>query len=92
MSKFMIETTHADSIQACEEIVRYFLNSGSHYLTNADWGCSAGEHKCWIIVEATSEDEALEIVPHQYRKDTRVIKLDQFNLETVDEVFGPYHN
>ena len=91
MPKILLETEHEGTKEGCEQAVRTFLKTGSHFLTNADWGCTDGEHKAWIIIDAESKDEALMIVPHQYRNATKVVELEKFSLDTVDEIFGPHH-
>ena len=39
MPKFLIEVAHEPEVIACARVVEVFLKSGSHFLTNADWGC-----------------------------------------------------
>ena len=58
MNRYLIEVPHDESREACERAIRVFLETGSHYMTHADWGCRDGEHKAWIVVELESKDEA----------------------------------
>jgi len=51
MSRFLIEAPHEGTKQACELAVQTFLKTGSHFMTNADWGCSDGEHKAVRIIQ-----------------------------------------
>ena len=81
MAKFMIEVQHEDDKLACEHTIKIFLNSGSHFLTNADWGCMDGEHKAWFILDVDSKEEALRIVPPAYRKNTKIIQLNKFSIK-----------
>ncbi|MEE9555533.1 MAG: hypothetical protein V3W18_14700 [candidate division Zixibacteria bacterium] len=90
MARFLIEVPHEEGESACLRAVQVFLRSGSHFLTRAEWGCKDGEHKAWIIVEVDSKDEAQNIVPHVYRSKAKVVKLNWFSLEEVDELLG-YH-
>ena len=48
------------------------------YLNNFDWGCSAGVHKGWALIEAESESQALWSVPILIRNKARAIKLEKF--------------
>jgi hypothetical protein len=50
MGKFFIEVPHEGEAVACAKAVRVLLTTGSHFLTNADWGCFDGEHKAWVTV------------------------------------------
>ena len=81
MSRFLIEAPHEGTKQACELAVQTFLKTGSHFMTDADWGCSDGEHKAWIVVDLDTKDEAMLIVPPEYRKSVRIIQLEKFALD-----------
>ena len=63
MDRHLIEVPHDETELACARVVQSFLETGSHYLTNADWGCEDGDHRAWVIVEAESKEEARMIVP-----------------------------
>jgi hypothetical protein len=86
MSKFLIEVSHGTDQVACLHSIAIFLSSGSHFLTNADWGCLDGEHKAWFIMEAESKREALQVVPPVYRNDAKILQLNKFKLEDVQEL------
>lgn len=91
MSKYLIEVHHsADEIE-CHRAVEIFLTSGSHFLTNADWGCFDGVHKAWFIMDADNKDEVIRIVPPAIRKDTSITRLNKFRLKDIDEI-QKYHN
>lgn len=86
MYKYLIEVPHgADKIE-CLHTVAIFLSSGSHFLTNADWGCLDGEHKAWFMMEAESKEEALNVVPAAYRKDAVIRQINKFKLDDVEEL------
>lgn len=84
MAKFLIEVPHADEAAECTRIVKVFLSSGSHLLTNAEWGCMDGVHSAWIIVDVDGRGEALTIVPPALRSDARVVALNEFTLEFIN--------
>ena len=84
MEKFLIEVPHAEDAAACTGIAKVFLSSGSHLLTNAEWGCMDGVHKAWIIVDVDSKSEALGIVPPAFRPVASVTALNSFTLEFVN--------
>ena len=87
----MIEVRHEDDKLACEHSVAIFLNSGSHFLTNADWGCMDGEHKAWFFLDVDSKEEALRIVPPAYRKDTKIIQLNKFSVKDYQTLENRHH-
>ncbi len=86
MPKFLIEVPHSHDQLECAKVVKVFLETGSHFLTHADWGCSDGEHKAWITVDVDSRNEARSIVPHAYRQDARIVQLSSFTMEEIDRI------
>jgi hypothetical protein len=53
-------------------------------LTHADWGCKAGVHSGWLIVELDSRDEAVMMVPPEYRREARIVELSKFSRKDVE--------
>lgn len=90
MPKFLIEHLHEEETVACARVVRIFLETGSHYLTQAEWGCYDGDHRCWIIVEAADREEALSIVPRPLREEAKVVELNRFTLDEIDEILAQH--
>jgi hypothetical protein len=86
MNKYLIEVHHAADIYECKQTVSVFLSSGSHFLTNADWGCKDGIHKAWFMMDADSKDEVMRIVPPAFRKDTTIIQLTKFGLSDYEDL------
>jgi hypothetical protein len=86
MSKYLIEIPHGSEKIECLRSVEILLSSGSHFLTNADWGCMDGVHKAWFIMDTDSKNEALMVVPPAFRKDTKITQLNKFNLIEVKEL------
>jgi hypothetical protein len=86
MAKYLVEVSHSSEKIECLRSIQIFLSTGSHFLTNADWGCLDGEHKAWFTMDVDNKDEALRIVPSFYRKDTKITKLSKFNLKEVEEM------
>ena len=85
MPRYLIEVPHEAEKVACEKAVHELLKTGSHFLTNADFGCNDGEHKAWIIVEVGSKDAARAIVPPEYRHYAKVVELKKFTTEEIEE-------
>ncbi len=90
MSRFLVEVPHEAKEATWLRCVQLFLRTGSHFLSRADWGCKDGAHKAWIIIEVDSKNEAQMIVPYVYRSKAKVVQLNRFSLEEVDELLG-YH-
>jgi hypothetical protein len=86
MTRYLIEVPHENKKEACNQAVKAFMETGSHFVTNADWGCGDGEHKAWLIVELESKDEARSILPPFFRINAKVIELQRFSVEDSDEI------
>ena len=86
MDRYLIEVPHEATEAACNNAIRIFLQTGSHFLRKADWGCHDGEHKAWLIVEVENKDEALQIIPSLFRSVARIIKLHNFTREEMENV------
>ncbi len=86
MKRFLIEVPHEAEVGACLRVVQTFLRTGSHFLTRADWGCKDGDHKAWIIVEVESKEVARSIVPPDFRSQAKIVGLNKFTLEEIDEL------
>ena len=50
-SRFLTQLAQEPTTSDCLDAIEAVLNSGSHSLTHADWGCKDGEHKAWLVVE-----------------------------------------
>jgi hypothetical protein len=85
MPRFLIEVPHSSDTLACTRVVHVFLTSGSHFLSNADWGCKDGVHKAWFIVDVESKEDARAIVPSAFRAEAKVIGLTKFKLEEIEQ-------
>jgi hypothetical protein len=88
MARFLIEVPHEAEPVACARAVQIFLNTGSHFLTHADWGCMDGEHKAWFIAEVENKDEARSILPPAVRPQAKITRLNYFSLEQIDEILS----
>jgi hypothetical protein len=86
MSKFLIEVPHGADKMECLRSIAIFLSSGSHFLTNAEWGCKDHEHKAWFFMETDTKEQALQVVPPAYRKDAKITELSRFRLEQVQRM------
>jgi hypothetical protein len=83
MPRFLIELTHEDEHAACVKALRAIEQYGSHFATNADWGCKAGVHSGWLIVDVDSREEALRLVPPESRQEARIVELNRFTKEKI---------
>jgi hypothetical protein len=74
MQRFLIETPHTAS--DCQMLVDQVYAMG--YLYHFDWGCKAGVHSGWAIIEAENEADARLAVPPMVRNKARIVLLNKF--------------
>ena len=86
MAKFLVEVPHEPEERACALAIQILLKTGSHFLTNAEFGCFDGEHKAWVMIEVESKEEARRILPPVLRSEAKIVKLNKFTLEQIDEM------
>lgn len=78
MANFLIEIPHSGNAIECKQVIKLFVESGSHLLANAYWGCRSGVHKSWFIGDFNNKEEALQIVPPFLRHNASIIELTTF--------------
>jgi hypothetical protein len=86
MARFLIEVPHEAEERACALAVELLLKTGFHWLTKAEWGCMDGQHKAWVIVDVYTRQEALLVVPPIYRPQAKIVKLNRFSVEEIEEI------
>ena len=86
MEKYLIEVPHKEDESSCIEAISIFLQTGSHFLTHADWGCRDGEHKAWLAVEVENRDQACQIIPPLYRANAKIVKLGRFTMQEINGI------
>ena len=84
MPRFLIEVPHEADTLECTRVVHIFLSTGSHFLTNAEWGCKSGVHSAWMLVDMDDKAQALAIVPPAFRAHARVVGLTRFTLAEIE--------
>jgi hypothetical protein len=86
MARFLIEIPHSSDKMACKKAIHALLATGSHYITNSDWGCHDGEHKAWLIVDVDSKNDARQVVPPAFRGQAKIIELNKFSLQEAEDM------
>lgn len=85
MNTYLIEVPHNPDQKSCDQAIQIFMNTGSHFLTHADWGCKDGEHKAWLKVQVESKDEARMILPSLFRSTAKITQLMNFADQEIRE-------
>ena len=79
MARFLIEVPHDRN--DCAQAAKIFMESGSHFMTHADYGCEDGEHKAWMIVELDDRAAARGVLPPAYRAQAKIVKLANYSFK-----------
>ena len=80
MNRYLVESTH--TVEDCHHVVEQFIIHG--HIMNFDWGCEAGVHAGWAMLEAENESQALLSVPARLRSKARAIRLVKFTPATIE--------
>jgi len=83
MTRYLVEVPHENTKVACDRAIRLFQETGSHFVTNADWGCSDNVHKAWFVAEADSREEAVAILPPLFRQSATIVALQRFGKDDL---------
>ena len=83
MERYFVESPHTpeECLRALDEI----LAKGQENLAKYEWGCMAGDHTGYAIVDARTESEVKGTIPDFLRGKTRVVKLNRFTPEQIRE-------
>jgi hypothetical protein len=83
MPNYLIEIPHSENTFECKQVIKLFVESGSHLLANAHWGCKAGVHKSWFIGEFASREQAVQVIPPFLRHAASVVELNSFTKADI---------
>ena len=81
MKRYLIQTPHkaADCLRALDEE----LAIGPDVLGKFDYGCMAGDHTGYAIIDANTREDAVKIVPTFLQKKVRVVEVAKFTPDMI---------
>jgi hypothetical protein len=91
MARFLIEVPHESTPGECGRAVELLLGSGSHFISAAEWGCSDGVHKGWMIVDVDTKEEAASLVPPVYRSRSTIVRLTRFTIDDLGTILAQHN-
>lgn len=91
MARFLIEVPHDATPGECGRAVELLLGTGSHFVSQTEWGCSDGVHKGWIIVDVDSKEEAASLVPPAYRTRATIVRLTKFTIDDIGTILAQHN-
>ncbi|HOC42730.1 MAG TPA: hypothetical protein PKJ99_06885 [Thermoanaerobaculales bacterium] len=79
--RWMIVTSHTP--EKCLADLDAVMASKPEMLNRIEWGCKSGDHTGYVVVDASSEQAARQMLPAPMQATARVIRLNRF---TADEI------
>ena len=86
MPRFLIESSHTNEHEGCVRALDAITKYGSHLMAHIEWGCDDGVHVGWLVVDLDTPEEALQLIPPQYRNSSRVVKLRTWSREEIEKM------
>jgi len=86
MPRFFVEVPHESTRGGCDIAIRSFLETGSHFMTNADWGCEDGEHKAWFTLDIEDKESVMQMIPPLFRRNAKIVEVKKFKVQDIPEI------
>ncbi len=64
----------------------------STWLEHSWFGCISGDHTVYTVVDATSEEDALQKVPAMYRDHCKLVKVSKISEGLLEEMHSDYRD
>ena len=81
MARYIIESPHTKG--ECLRALDEELEKGKDILGKFDFGCKAGDHTAYAIVDANSKNDALKLVPTFLQNKARIVEVDKITPEMI---------
>lgn len=81
MARYLVESPHTkeECLRALDEI----MAEGPSILNKFDWGCTAGDHTGYAIIEAENESTVKSMVPDFLRNKAKIVQVGKFTPEQI---------
>ncbi len=95
MPRFMVECSHepepalGQGLVMCRRALDAAVEQGSHYITNAWFGCEDGIHKAWVFVDADGREDARGMVPAPARSTAVIVQVRQYTPDEIRKLHTP---
>jgi hypothetical protein len=81
MARYMIESPHKP--EECLKALDEELEKGTDVLGRFDYGCKAGDHTAYAIVDAKTKDDALKLVPTFLQSSARIVEVGKITPDMI---------
>jgi hypothetical protein len=79
MERYLVQSNH--TTEDCHHVMEQFIYHG--FILNFDWGCEAGVHTGWAIIEAENNAQALLAVPPQLRARANAVLVRKITPQEI---------
>ncbi|MEK6590936.1 MAG: hypothetical protein AABZ11_09690 [Nitrospinota bacterium] len=81
MKRYILETPHTK--EECLRELDEIMAEGKNIMDKFYWGCGAGDHTGYSLVDAESESEVWKMVPGFIRNKAKIVELSQYTPEQI---------
>lgn len=84
MANFVVEFPH--STQTCLHELDDLKSQSPDLLPRINWGCMAGKHNGWAMVEAGSKSDVLNMLPTSIRGEVDITEVNKFTPDQIESM------
>jgi hypothetical protein len=81
MARYVITSPHTG--EECLRALDEELAKGRDILGKFEYGCNAGDHTAYAIVDVDSKNDALSLVPTFLQNKARIVEVGKFTPEMI---------
>jgi hypothetical protein len=81
MARYLLTVPH--TYEDCVAELDSVFGHSKELLARFDWGCKAGEHVGWVIIEAASPEVACSMLPLTVRHKATARAINKFSPEDI---------
>ncbi len=81
MKRYLVQTPH--NAEDCLKALDEELAKGPEVLGKFDYGCMAGDHTGYAIIDANTREDAVKIVPTFLQSKARIVEVGKFTPEMI---------
>ena len=89
MARYMVISPH--SPEECLKAMDDIAAEGPKVLEQFSFGCMSGDHTAYAMVMASSEQEALKLVPESIRDKAKAIKVSKLTAADIKKFHEMHH-
>ncbi len=79
--KYLLETPHTK--EECLRELDEVLKEGKEVLNEFYWGCGAGDHTGYAIIDAKNKSDVEKLIPNFIRNKAKIVELAKFTPEQI---------